>query len=190
MKKIFLILGLLVFTTYAMELQTACSKGDFKKVKELLAKDSGALNLSLNAEGFNIMHYAAGSTCPEVIELILNAKPELIDVQDKVGNIPFIHFCFDVLNWRQDYEETKKHVHFGLRMGFLSYTGPSLEDKEAAKVIAYRKIINLFVSRGANLDISNARGNRWTDIPGLEFHFVEYTREQLQKRSAAAAPKP
>lgn len=201
MKKIALLLGTIFGICNAMdlpkadpsksiilELQKACAKGDAGKVAHLMR--IAKIDSSLNAEGFNFMHYAAVSGSPETVQLLLDANPKLIDVVDRRGNIPFSHLFLVIYQWREGVArevQIMESMHNFLP-SLLQYSGPSrtfeehVREQVSKRVALSKKIIDIFVSRGANLEIANVCGKKWVDIPGLDEELGNYAKEQINKR--------
>lgn len=79
-------------------------------------------------------------------------------------------------------QTARQHV----KMGILKRSGLSVEEiekQEAQRFENYQKIIDFFISKGAQIDKPNNFNARWTDIPGLDEGFARYAREAIKKRN-------
>lgn len=175
-----------------MELQKACTVGDVKKVAELMRTTK--IDSSLNGEGYNFIHYAAVSGSPETLQLMLDANPKLIDIVDCGGNIPFSHLFLDIYQWRQDVETHEIIMGGVLNLGFVRYAGHStfeehIREQVNKRVGLYKRMIDIFIDRGANLEIANDCGKKWVDIPGLDHELANYAEKQIAKKQADSQQK-
>lgn len=187
MLKNLLILFLSFFTvsvpmSISDSLEKACYKGDIGQVRKILSENKALLAAPLDKQGASIIHHAAVAGYPDIIELLLNNKPDLIDLQDARGNIPFVQLFLGIFSWRSDFEREKRLTHFALEMQILRRTGPTFEDEQKLRVARYKQAIDLFVTRGARFDIPNQCGKRWTDIPGLDEELSRYAQEKIKQQ--------
>lgn len=171
----------LIFT---MSLHDACSQNNVVQVQQILQENPDAV-FEADRAGSLPIHSAACSGSSEVLQLLLDAKPDLINATDTNGNIPFIYLFIGISYWRNEVKRCRMLEHL-VQMGILRQVGPSvgpsIEEEITNKFRSYKKSIDLFIARDANLELANVRGKKWTDIPVLDKELSVYAHELLQKK--------
>ncbi len=153
----------------------ACREGNVAEVAKLLASNPEQLTEMKN--GGLPIHCAAYGGSPDVIKLVLDAKPELVNEPDARGNVPFNHVFMAIADW-QAKVRTKGVVETILMMGILQQRSPSQEFKDAQekKMKSFKATIQLFIERGAQLDKRNDNENTWDEMPGVDKGWITYAR--------------
>src|SRR5579872_6987550 len=81
---------------HAMSLHDACRFGDVAEVERIVQEDPNQINEKRN--GCLPIHRAAYGACPQVVKILLDAKPDLIDQVDERGNTPFNYIFIAALD--------------------------------------------------------------------------------------------
>jgi ankyrin repeat protein len=150
-----------------MSLEDACWRNDANLAKEIIANNSNILDHNFNNDGFSPIHIAAFMGSVDVLHVLLNAKPSLIDGQDAWGNIPLshvflgIHHLKHVLNEPTVLKKAKHNVNL-------------INAVQQDMFHNYKETIATLVLRGANLSLRNNSGKRWNDFQCNDEKFKKY----------------
>ncbi|MFA6066467.1 MAG: ankyrin repeat domain-containing protein [Candidatus Babeliaceae bacterium] len=191
MKKLLYFACLMPYFACAMSLKDACLRDDVLRVQALLKSDKNILHSKNDKDGFSPIHYAAGECSLKVLRLLLDIQPDVINEPDIRGNIPFIHLFLGIFSWRERVANQKKLDHymkFAVEMRIVQKLGPTVKEQEQINMQQfenYKKAIDLFISKKANLTIANSYGKKWIDIPGLDPELSAYAHRQIQLLESA-----
>lgn len=169
--------GLYIFLSiaqlgHAMSLNEACYRGNVAEVKKLLASNPDQINERKN--GFLPIHFAAYACSLEIITLLLDAKPELVNEPDVGGNVPCDLVFLAITRWREAVEKREEELEKLVREGKLPRIPDGFERSNTKRKQLFRQVIELLIERGADLDGSDKLRRR----VGLSFdeEFGDYAR--------------
>ncbi len=160
----------------AMDLHEACLKGDVSVVQEILKKDKRGLTIK-DEKGFFPIHKAfATEYFVNILGLILDADPKLVNQCDEHGNSPFIHLFFAALNWKERFNWYKPMVR---AMEYIGIFKKNIDEEEKFYKNKFQEGMHFLISRGANLELRNGKGNKWEDAAAScdpDNYFSNYIR--------------
>lgn len=154
MKKTFYIFLFVAQLGHAMSLHEACRYGKVAEVKKLLASNPDRINEREN--GCLPIHLAAFSCSLELITLLLDTKPELVNEPDARGNVPCNFVFFKIFRWREAMvKKREEELERLVREGKLPITPEWIAGSKASGKQIFRQVIELFIERGADFDRPN-----------------------------------
>lgn len=181
MYTIFYILLCFPFLITAMSFHEACYKDNVVCVQQIIKNDYSILE-KFDKAGFLGIHLAAYNGSLNVLKLLLEKKPELKDAIDVNGNIPFTHIFLGIHTLQQEMKEFKM-IEAVLNLGFLCQVGGlSPQEQRNAhqkKYQSFKKSIELFVQKKANLTIANSKQAYWYQLPGIDEESSNYAYNLL-----------
>lgn len=176
MKNIYLSLIFVPQLMHAMIGKEACELDNIDQLKTLMAKDQSIIN-QRNNDNWTLLHFAAYNGSFKCIEFLLNTSPALINAPDKNNNLPFAYtFCGAILLKKDIAVENLAQDAVATGLLRCTQSPESIQAQQNKKINAYKKSIELFVSKGADIEHTNTHGT------GIDY-LIKHHKQALQEFS-------